>query len=74
MSVSSVSSQQSPLPFNYLDKNNSNTQPVGIVSAVVTPSTGSGSDSTPGDDAGAVQKVPAAPLPPGQGTRIDQLA
>ena len=26
------------------------------------------------DDAGAAPKVAAAPLPPGQGTRIDQIA
>jgi hypothetical protein len=67
MSVSSISSQQSPLPFNYLDNN---TQPVGIVSAVSTPDTGSNDDNT---DAGATQKLAPAPLPPGQGTRIDQL-
>jgi hypothetical protein len=31
------------------------------------------SNDNDADDAGAVQPVAAAPLPPGQGTRIDQL-
>jgi hypothetical protein len=66
MSVSSISSQSAPLANNYLDKN---TQPAGIVAAVVTPDTGN-DDNT---DAGAVQKLAPAPLPPGQGTRVDQL-
>jgi hypothetical protein len=70
MSVSSISSTQAPLPFNYLDtNNNSNTQPAGIVSAVVTPDSGNDDNS----DAGATQKAAPAPLPPGQGTRVDQL-
>jgi hypothetical protein len=68
MSVSSISSQSAPLPNNYLDKN---TQPAGIVAAVVTPDNGNGNDDN--TDAGAVQKLAPAPLPPGQGTRIDQL-
>ena len=66
MSVSSISSQQTPLPFNYLDNN---TQPVGIAAAATTPDTGNDDNS----DAGAVQKLAPAPLPPGQGTRVDQL-
>ena len=72
MSVSSISSNQAPLPFNYLDQN---TKPVGIVSAVSTPDTGTGNDSD-NTDAGATQTLPPtpAPLPPGQGTRVDQLA
>ena len=70
MSVSSISSNQAPLPFNYLDKN---TQPVGIVSAVSTPD--NGNDNSNNSDAGATQALPPtpAPLPPGQGTRVDQL-
>jgi hypothetical protein len=66
MSVSSISSTSAPLPFNYLDTNN-NTQPAAIVAAVVTPA----SDSN--NDAGAAQPPAPAPLPPGQGTRVDQL-
>ena len=66
MSVSSVSSPSAPLPYNYLDTNN-NTGPAAIVSPVVTPA----ADSN--DDAGAAQPPARAPLPPGQGTRIDQL-
>jgi hypothetical protein len=31
------------------------------------------SNDNDADDAGAAQPVAAAPLPPGQGTRIDQL-
>ena len=71
MSVSSISSTQAPLPFNYLDKN---TQPAGIVSAVTTPDNGN-DNTTNNNDAGATQTLPPtpAPLPPGQGTRVDQL-
>ena len=64
MSVSSISSPSAPLPYNYLD----NTQPAAIVAAVVTPD-----NSNDNSDAGAVQPPAPAPLPPGQGTRIDQL-
>jgi hypothetical protein len=63
MSVSSINSSSAPLPFNYL---NSNTQPAGIVSPVVT-------DDTDSNDAGAAQPPAPAPLPPGQGTRLDQI-
>jgi hypothetical protein len=63
MSVSSINSPSAPLPFNYLD---SNTQPAAIVSPVVT-------DNTDSTDAGAAQPPAPAPLPPGQGTRINQL-
>jgi hypothetical protein len=66
MSVSSVSSPAAPLPYNYLDTND-NTKPAAIVSAVVTDAS---NDNT---DAGAAQPPARAPLPPGQGTRIDQL-
>lgn len=66
MSVSSISSQPAPLPFNYLETN-SNTGPAAIVSAVVTP------DTSPGDDASTAQPPAPPPLPPGQGTRVDQL-
>jgi hypothetical protein len=65
MSVSSINSPSAPLPFNYLDTNN-NTQPAAIVSPVVT-------DETDSNDAGAAQPPAPAPLPPGQGTRLDQL-
>ena len=64
MSVSSINSPSAPLPFNYLDSN-SNTQPAAIVSPVVT-----NTDST---DAGAAQPPAPPPLPPGQGTRVNQL-
>ena len=64
MSVSSINSPSAPLPYNYLDTNN--TQPAAIVSPVVTGDT----DST---DAGTTQPPAPAPLPPGQGTRVDQL-
>jgi hypothetical protein len=68
MSVSSISSPPAPLPYNYLDNN---TGPAAIVSPVVTPAdTSTGNDNT---DAGAAQPPTRAPLPPGQGTRIDQL-
>jgi len=65
MSVSSINSPAAPLPFNYLDAN-SNTQPAAIVSPVVT-------DDTDSNDAGAAQPPAPAPLPPGQGTRVNQL-
>jgi hypothetical protein len=67
MSVSSISQTSAPLPFNYLDKND-NTQPAAIVAAVVTPD--AGNDNT---DAGASQPPAPPPLPPGQGTRVNQL-
>lgn len=70
MSVSSISSPSAPLPYNYLDKN---TQPAGIVSAVVTPNTGSNSDASPNDDPSQTVTPAPAPLPPGQGTRVNQL-
>ena len=63
MSVSSIASPAPPLPYNYLDNN---TQPAAIVSPVVT-------DETDSNDAGAAQPPAPAPLPPGQGTRLDQL-
>ena len=68
MSVSSVSSSTPPLPFNYLD---TNTGPAAIMSAVVTPdSTDTGAITT---DAGATQPPAPPPLPPRQGTRVNQL-
>jgi hypothetical protein len=70
MSVSSISSNPAPLPFNYLDNN---TKPAGIVSAVVTPDTGSNSDASSSNDASQTLPPNPAPLPPGQGTRVDQL-
>ena len=70
MSASSISS--TPLPYNYLDTN-SNTQPAGIVAAVVTPGTGSTNDTSSNNDPTQTLPPAPAPLPPGQGTRIDQL-
>jgi hypothetical protein len=64
MSVSSINSPSAPLPFNYLDTNN--TQPAAIVSPVVT-------DDTDSNDASQTQPPALPPLPPGQGTRINQL-
>ena len=64
MSVSSINSPSAPLPYNYLDSNN--TQPAAIVSPVVI-------DNTDLTDAGAAQPPAPAPLPPGQGTRVNQL-
>ncbi len=66
MSVSSINSPSAPLPFNYLDANNNNTQPAAIVSPVAT-------DSADTNDASQTQPPALPPLPPGQGTRIDQL-
>jgi hypothetical protein len=47
-----------------------------VVPLVNTPDTSQskGPDPTPTDDAGAAQPAAPAPLPPGQGTRIDQIA
>ena len=67
MSVSSINSPSAPLPYNYLDNN---TQPAAIVSPVVTGDANS-NDTT---DTNAVQPPAPAPLPPGQGTRVNQLA
>ena len=66
MSVSSTSSTTPPLPFNYLD---TNTQPAAIMAAVVTPDASTG-DNT---DASTAQPPALPPLPPGQGTRVNQL-
>jgi hypothetical protein len=63
MSVSSINSPSAPLPYNYLD---TNTQPAAIVSPVVT----GGAES---NDASQTQPPAPAPLPPGQGTRVNQL-
>ena len=64
MSVSSTSSSPAPLPFNYLDTNNS-TQVVPAVTA--------GSSSNDTTNATASQPPAPPPLPPGQGTRVNQL-
>jgi len=58
MSISSVSA---PSPV----------QPPATTSQTTMPPPSNDSDS---DDAGAAQPPAQAPLPPGQGTRIDQLA
>ena len=74
MSVSSISSPSAPLPYNYLDDN---TKPAGIVAAVVTSDNGNGNgndnNANNNSDSNAPQQQVRAPLPPGQGTRIDQL-
>jgi hypothetical protein len=70
MSVSSISSTQAPLPYNYLDNN---TQPAAIVSPVVTPDPNSSGDASSSNDASQTLPPAPAPLPPGQGTRVDQL-
>jgi hypothetical protein len=58
MSISSVSA---PSPV----------QPPTTTSQTTTPPASNDNDT---DDAGAAQPPVQAPLPPGQGTRIDQLA
>jgi hypothetical protein len=63
MSVSNINSSAAPLPYNYLDNN---TQPAAIVSPVVTGDTDS-------NDASQTEPPAPAPLPPGQGTRVNQL-
>ena len=63
MSVSNINSPSAPLPYNSLDNN---TQPAAIVSPVVT-------DNTDTNDASQTQPPAPAPLPPGQGTRVNQL-
>ena len=65
MSVSSINLPSALLPYNYLDSNN-NTQPAAIVSPVVT-------DNTDSNAASQTQPPAPAPLPPGQGTRVNQL-
>jgi hypothetical protein len=64
MSVSSISSPSAPLPFNYLD---TNPQPTAAPASAPDASSG---DAT---DAGATQPQAQPPLPPGQGTRVNQL-
>jgi hypothetical protein len=59
MSISSVSAPGPVQP------------PYTTTSQTTTPPASNDNDS---DDAGAVQPPAHAPLPPGQGTRIDQLA
>jgi hypothetical protein len=66
MSVSSVSSSSAPLPFNYLDTNNS----AQVAPAATADSSNDNNDST---DATASQPPAPPPLPPGQGTRVNQL-
>jgi hypothetical protein len=62
MSVSSTSPSSAPLPFNYLDTNNTQVAPAATAD--------SSNDTT---DAAAAQPPAPPPLPPGQGTRVDQL-
>ena len=61
MSVSSISSPPPSLP---LPNSNTNTQPAPAVTA---------NNNDNANDAGTVQPPALAPLPPGQGTRVDQL-
>ncbi|WP_298256830.1 hypothetical protein [Bradyrhizobium sp.] len=65
MSVSSISSTQAPLPFNYLD---TNTQ---AAPAATADNSNDASDSS--NDASSAQPPAPPPLPPGQGTRVNQL-
>jgi hypothetical protein len=58
MSVSSIPSSPPPTPVNYLDTNTPQTPPA------------ADNDS---NDANTAQPPAPAPLPPGQGTRVDQL-
>jgi hypothetical protein len=58
MSILSITSSPPVTPPNPVTSQTSNAQP----------------DSDANDDAGAAQPPAPAPLPPGQGTRIDQLA
>jgi hypothetical protein len=60
MSISSISSISASIPVKAPD-------------AVTAQPPNAPSDSTPTDDAGEAQPTVQAPLPPGQGTRIDQL-
>jgi hypothetical protein len=63
MSISSVSSSPSVQP------------PAQIVTKPLQPTPSDvNNNNDDSNDAGAAQIVTAAPLPPGQGTRIDQLA
>jgi hypothetical protein len=62
MSVSSINSSSAPLPFNYLDTNNTPAAPAAPAD-----------NSNDSSDASAVQPPAPAPLPPGQGTRLDQI-
>jgi len=65
MSISSTSSAPAPLPFNYLDTNNT-----AQLAPAVTADSGSNNDTT---DATTSQPPAPPPLPPGQGTRVNQL-
>ncbi|MGA2290018.1 hypothetical protein [Bradyrhizobium sp.] len=48
--------------------------PIAPVVNAPDPSASKSPDVTAADDAGATQPAALAPLPPGQGTRIDQIA
>jgi hypothetical protein len=62
MSISSVSSSPSVQP------------PTQIITKPLQPAPADANNTDDSNDAGAAQIVTTAPLPPGQGTRIDQLA
>jgi hypothetical protein len=66
MSVSSISSTSAPLPFNYLDTNNT----AQVAPAAAADSSSNNNDSS---DASTSQPPSPPPLPPGQGTRVNQL-
>lgn len=61
MSISSVSSSPAVQP------------PTKIITQPAQPTPPAVKKDDDSDDAGAAQQVTPAPLPPGQGTRIDQL-
>jgi hypothetical protein len=65
MSISSISTIPATIPVKAPDSVSAQT------SNAPSDNTQNGSDS---DDAAAAQPAVQAPLPPGQGTRIDQLA
>jgi hypothetical protein len=64
MSISSISSIPASIPVKAPDS-------ISAQTSNASDNTQNGSDS---DDAAAAQPAVQAPLPPGQGTRIDQLA
>ena len=61
MSVSSIPSSPPPTPVNFLDTGAPQQKPAATA------------DNNDASDAGAAQPPAPAPLPPGQGTRVNQL-
>jgi hypothetical protein len=67
MSVSSINSPSAPLPFDYLDTNTQATPSA-------APADGGSDSSSAAADATSSQPPAPPPLPPGQGSRVNQLA